>query len=154
WDVLEALARVRLDAAQPSIVVLPFAAGAGDPEEEYFGDGLADEIIVTLAQVTEIRVIARTSAFAFKGQSIDVRRIAALLGVEYVLEGTVRKAGQRVRVTTQLLSASNGSPVWSQRYDRDAPDVFHVQEEIAVAISESLRVNFDTSRTRTPAPVP
>jgi len=151
-DVRAALAHVRADNPQPSIAVLPFAAAADDLEQEYFGDGLADEIISTLARLRELRVIARTSAFAFKGQQIDVRRIGESLGVEYVLEGTVRRLGKRVRVTTHLLSAASGSPVWSERYDRDAADVSSVQEEIARAIGESLRVTFDRSQALAPVP--
>jgi len=134
--------------------VLPFVNATGDPEQEYFADGLAEDIIASLARVPGLRVIARTSAFAFKGHPTDVRRIAASLNVDHVLEGTVRQAGTRTRVITQLLSANTGSTVWSQRYDRDAVDMFALQEEIALAISESLRVEFDPPHARPPDPVP
>jgi len=153
-EVREALTSIVAGNSQPSLAVLPFTNATGDAEQEYFGDGLADEIIVRLAQLPRVRVIARTSAFAFKGQTIDVRRIAESLGVDHVLEGTVRTAGSRIRVTTQLLEAASGSTIWSQSYDQDAADVFSVQEEIARAISESLRVELDTPRARMPDPVP
>jgi serine/threonine-protein kinase len=153
-EAREALARIRAGDPRPSLAVLPFANATGDPEQEYFADGVAEEIIARLAQLSGLRVIARTSAFAFKGHATDVRRIAESLSVDYVLEGAVRKAGSRIRVTIQLLSAATGSTIWSQRYDRDAADTFSVQEEIALAISESLRVELDTPRARTPDPVP
>jgi TolB-like protein len=123
-----------------SIAVLPFENMSGDKENEYFSDGLAEEIINLLAKVPELKVIARTSAFAFKGRHEDVRRIAAALGVTSVLEGSVRKSGSRVRVTAQLISATDGSHLWSERYDRQLEDVFALQDEIAAAITSELRV--------------
>ncbi len=125
---------------QPSIAVLPFANMSADPDQEYFSDGLAEEIINALAQVRGLKVIARTSAFAFKGQNTDVRRIAETLGGATVLEGSVRKAGHRIRVTAQLITARDGSHLGSQRYDRDLEDIFAVQDEIAVAIADALKV--------------
>jgi serine/threonine-protein kinase len=125
---------------RPSIAVLPFANMSGDPEQEYFSDGLAEEILNALVRVPGLKVIARTSAFAFKGQNVDVRRIAQALGVNHVLEGSVRKAGQRVRVTAQLIAASDGSHLWSERYDRDLADVFAIQDEIAQAIARELQI--------------
>ena len=125
---------------QPSIAVLPFANMSADPDQEYFSDGLAEEIINALAQVRGLKVIARTSSFAFKGQNTDVRRIAETLGVATVLEGSVRKAGHRIRVTAQLITARDGSHLWSQRYDRNLEDIFAVQDEIAVAIADALKV--------------
>ena len=92
-------------------------------DNEYFSDGLAEEVINRLAQASDLKVIARTSAFAFRGQNIDIRRIAETLGVTHVLEGSVRKAGNRIRVTSQLISAADGSHLWSQRYDRELEDV-------------------------------
>jgi TolB-like protein/predicted Ser/Thr protein kinase/Tfp pilus assembly protein PilF len=124
----------------PSIAVLPFANMSGDKENEYFSDGLAEEILNALAQVPGLRVIARTSAFAFKGQNTDIRRIAETLGVVNILEGSVRKAGDRIRVTAQLINAADGSHLWSQRYDRELKDVFAVQDEIAAAIAAALQV--------------
>jgi eukaryotic-like serine/threonine-protein kinase len=130
-------------AAGPSIVVLPFANMSRDPDDEYFGDGLAEEIINALAQIPGLKVIARTSAFAFKGQNTDVRRIAEAVGVTTVLEGSVRRSGSRLRVTAQLITAADGTHVWSQRYDREMADVFDVQDEIAQAIAGALQVKLD-----------
>ena len=126
--------------AKASIAVLPFEDLSGDKENEYFSDGLAEEIINLLAKVPDLKVIARTSAFAFKGKHEDIRRIAAALGVTSVLEGSVRKSGNRVRVTAQLISAADGSHLWSERYDRQLADVFALQDEIATAITAALKV--------------
>ena len=113
----------------PSIAVLPFANLSGDKENEYFSDGLAEEIITELTRIPGLKVIARTSAFAFKGRNEDVRRIAEALGVTKVLEGSVRRAGDRIRVTAQLISAADGTHMWSERYDRSMADVFAIQDE-------------------------
>jgi eukaryotic-like serine/threonine-protein kinase len=132
----------------PSIAVLPFANMSRDPDDEYFSDGLAEEIINALTQVPDLKVIARTSAFAFKGQNTDVRRVAEALGVTSILEGSVRKAGNRIRVTAQLITASDGSHLWSQRYDRELEDVFAVQDEIATAIAGALKVKLAVAPRR------
>jgi TolB-like protein len=124
----------------PSIAVLPFANISGDKEQEYFSDGLAEEIINALARLPTLKVVARTSAFAFRGQNTDIRRIAETLGVAHILEGSVRRAGQRIRVTAQLITARDGLHLWSERYDRELADVFAVQDEISAAISEALKV--------------
>ncbi len=124
---------------QPSIAVLPFANMSRDADDEYFSDGLAEEIINALTQVPGIKVIARTSAFAFKGKNEDIRRIAEALGVTNVLEGSVRRAGNRLRVTAQLIHAADGTHLWSQRYDRELTDVFALQDEIAAGIVTALR---------------
>jgi TolB-like protein len=124
----------------PSIAVLPFANMSGDKEQEYFSDGLAEEIINALANIAGLRVIARTSAFAFKGQNTDIREIARTLGVAHLLEGSVRRSGNRIRVTAQLITASNGSHIWSERFDRELTDIFAVQDGIAAAISAALKV--------------
>jgi len=124
----------------PSIAVLPFANLSRDPDDEYFSDGLAEEIINALAQVAGLKIIARTSAFAFKGRNEDIRKIAETLGVSNVLEGSVRRAGNRLRVTAQLIKAEDGTHLWSQRFDREMTDVFGVQDEIAAAIAEALQV--------------
>jgi serine/threonine-protein kinase len=124
----------------PSIAVLPFANLSRDPDDEYFSDGLAEEIINALAQVEGLKIIARTSAFAFKGRNEDIRKIAETLGVSNVLEGSVRRAGNRLRVTAQLIQAADGTHLWSQRFDREMTDVFGVQDEIAAAIAEALQV--------------
>jgi TolB-like protein len=126
--------------ARPSIAVLPFENMSGDKENDYFSDGLAEEIINLLAKVPDLKVIARTSAFAFKGRHEDVRQIAMALGVSTVLEGSVRKAGDRIRVMAQLITAVDGSHLWSERYDRQLADVFAVQDEIAAAITGALQV--------------
>jgi serine/threonine-protein kinase len=125
---------------QPSIAVLPFANMSADKENEYFSDGLAEEILNLLAKIPGLKVIARTSAFAFRGKEQDVRKIAETLGVSNVLEGSVRRAGNRVRVTAQLINAADGSHLWSERYDRDMNDIFAIQDEISQAISEALKV--------------
>ena len=123
-----------------SIAVLPFVNMSGDPENEYFSDGLSEELINALVMVDGLKVAARTSAFAFRGQERDVREIGSELGVEHVLEGSVRKAGDRVRITAQLIHAEDGFHLWSETYDRQLDDIFAVQEEIAAAISEQLEL--------------
>jgi serine/threonine-protein kinase len=134
------------DEESPSIAVLPFADMSPGRDHEWFSDGLAEEIINALAHIRGLRVIARTSAFAFKGKQHDIRHIASALGVTTVLEGSVRTAGSRIRVTTQLVSAADGGHLWSERYDRDLTDVFAIQDEIAHAIGEALRVTLSTPK--------
>jgi len=124
----------------PSIAVLPFANMSDDKEQDYFSDGLAEEIINLLAQIPGLKVIARTSAFAFRGKEQDIRGIAEALGVSTVLEGSVRRSGSRIRVTAQLINAADGSHLWSERYDRGLSDIFAVQDEISAAIAKALRV--------------
>jgi serine/threonine-protein kinase len=126
--------------ATPSIAVLPFTNIGGDRENEYFSDGLADEIINGLAKLENLKVIARTSAFAFKDRKEDVRRIGELLGVAHILEGSVRRAGQRIRVTAQLVRSTDGSQLWSERFDREMADIFDLQDEITGIIVETLKV--------------
>jgi serine/threonine protein kinase/Flp pilus assembly protein TadD len=130
----------------PSLAVLPFANLSGDKENEYFSDGLAEDIIDALTQVPGLRVMARTSAFAFRGKEQDVRKIGAELNVEHILEGSVRRAGNRIRVTAQLVKASDGYHLWSQRFDREMTDVFAIQDEISQAIVEKLRVRLSADR--------
>ena len=113
---------------------------SADKDEDYFSDGLAEEIINLLAQASGLKVIARSSAFAFRGKDEDVRKIAQALDVTHVLEGSVRRAGGRIRVTAQLISAADGGSVWSERYDREMRDVFALQDDIAEAIAKALRV--------------
>ncbi len=131
---------------QASIAVLPFANLSADKENEYFSDGLAEDIIDALTQVPGLRVMARTSAFAFRGKEVDVREIGARLNVEHILEGSVRRAGNRIRVTAQLVKASDGYHLWSQRFDREMTDVFAIQDEISQAIVEKLRVRLAGDR--------
>jgi TolB-like protein/Flp pilus assembly protein TadD len=125
---------------QPSVAVLPFANMSADPEQEYFCDGMAEEIINALAQLPGLRVVARTSAFAFKGEKRDVREVGAKLNVGAVLEGSVRKAGNRLRITAQLINVTDGYHLWSERFDRELEDVFAIQDEISLAIAERLKV--------------
>jgi serine/threonine-protein kinase len=129
-------------STQPSIAVLPFANLSADKENEYFSDGLAEEIINALTRIPGLKVTARTSAFAFRGKDQDIRRIAEALDVKTVLEGSVRRAGNRIRVTAQLINASDGYHLWSERYDGEMADVFAVQDEIATAIAKALEVKF------------
>ena len=130
---------------RPSIAVLPFVNMSGDKEQEYFSDGLAEEIINALTHISGLKVIARTSAFAFKDKQEDIRRIAEVLGVANILEGSVRKAGDRIRVTAQLVTAADGSHLWSERYDRDLTDIFAIQDEIATAIAKALQVELSVT---------
>ena len=125
-----------------SIVVLPFLNMSADPENEYFADGMTEEIIDALAQIPELRVVARTSAYCFKGKHIDLRVVGEQLRVRTVLEGSVRRAGNRLRVTAQLVNTANGFHLWSERYDREIKDVFAIQEEIARAIAQRLATTF------------
>src|SRR5262245_31874786 len=123
-----------------SIAVLPFVNMSSDKEQDYFSDGLSEELLNLLAQVPQLRVIARTSSFSFKGKEVDVSTIAKALNVANVLEGSVRKSGDTVRITAQLIRASDSSHLWSQAYDRQMTDVFKVQDEIAAAVVEQLKV--------------
>jgi adenylate cyclase len=119
---------------KPSIAVLPFANMSGDSEQEYFADGITEDIITELSRFRTIFVIARNSSFAFKGKSVDIPEVAQQLGVQYVLEGSIRKAGRRVRITAQLIDASTGAHVWADRYDREFTDIFELQDELTRAI--------------------
>jgi len=123
---------------KPSIAVLPFDNMSGDPEQEYFADGIAEDILTGLSRVRWLFVISRNSTFAYKGQKLDVKRVAKELGVRYVLEGSVRKAGQRVRVTTQLIDAAVNHQVWAERYDRKLDELFDLQDEITATILGTL----------------
>jgi TolB-like protein len=135
----------------PSIAVLPFTDMSRDKENEYFSDGLAEEIINKLTRVPGLKVIARTSAFSFKGKQKDIREIAQALGVTNILEGSVRRAGSRLRIIAQLVAAADGSHLWSEAYDREMADIFTVQDEIAQAISSALQVRL-SGRPRQYAP--
>ncbi|MCE9633303.1 MAG: adenylate/guanylate cyclase domain-containing protein [Methylophilales bacterium] len=125
---------------KPSIAVLPLDNMSNDPEQEYFSDGLTEDIITDLSKVSGLFVIARNSTFVYKKQSVDLRRVGAELGVKYVLEGSVRKGGDRVRITVQLIEAATGSHVWAERYDRVLTDIFDVQDEMTRTIVEALEV--------------
>ena len=132
--------------SSPSIAVLPFANLSADKENEYFSDGLAEEIINALTKVPGLRVPARTSSFAYRGKEMDVGEIGARLKVGHVLEGSVRKAGERIRVTAQLINVADGYHLWSERYDRELSDVFAIQDEIAQAIVDKLCVRLVRQR--------
>ncbi len=124
----------------PSIAVLPFASMSDDPEQEYFADGLVEDIITTLSKLAGLRVIARNSAFVYKGKAVDIREAAKQLGVRYVLEGSVRKSGNRIRITAQLIDADSDSHVWAERYDRAIGDIFAVQDEITLVLATEMQV--------------
>ena len=124
----------------PSIAVLPFANLSADPDQEYFCDGLAEELINALARLDGLRVVARTSAFHFKGEAPDLREVGRKLGVKTVLEGSVRKSGDRLRINAQLINAEDGYHLWSERYDREMHDVFAVQDDISHAVVDKLKV--------------
>jgi TolB-like protein/Tfp pilus assembly protein PilF len=124
-----------------SIAVLPFADMSESQDQEYFSDGLSEEILNLLAQIRDLKVIGRTSSFAFKGRNEDLRTIGDTLGVAYLLEGSVRKAGDDLRITAQLIEAESGAELWSQRYDRKLENVFAIQSEIAASIAEALKIN-------------
>ena len=128
------------DDPRPSLAVLPFADMSPDGDHEYFSDGMTEEILNVLAKVTELRVAARTSAFAYKGRDMDLRLVGDSLGVGYLVEGSVRKDGERLRITAQLIDAADGSHLWSDSYNRTLNDVFAIQTEIAEAIAGALRV--------------
>ena len=134
------LAAATTRPAGPSIAVLPFANMSADPDQEYFCDGMAEELISAFARIKGLSVAARTSAFLFKGQKVDVRQIGERLMVATVLEGSVRKMGNRLRIAAQLMNVHNGYQIWADRYDRNIDDVFAIQDEIAHAITESLKV--------------
>ena len=123
-----------------SVCVLPFVNMSGDMEQEYFSDGISEDITTDLSKVSALEVIARNTAFMFKGQSVDVTEIARKLGVSHILEGSVRKAGNRVRITAQLIDGHKGGHVWAERYDRDLTDIFAIQDEISKAIVTALKL--------------
>ena len=123
-----------------SICVLPFANMSGDPEQEYFSDGISEDIITDLSKVSALSVIARNTAFGFKGKSPNVKEVAHQLGVSHILEGSVRKAGGRVRITAQLIDGAAGDHVWAERYDRELTDIFALQDEISQAIVKALKL--------------
>jgi adenylate cyclase len=125
---------------KPSIAVLPFVNLSGDPEQEYFSDGLTDEIIATLSSVPKLFVIARNSTFTYKGKPVKVQQVSEELGVRYVLEGSVKKAGDRIRITAQLIDALSGHHLWAKQYDRNLDDIFAVQDEITKKIITAMQV--------------
>ncbi|QCK14284.1 hypothetical protein DCC35_05755 [Mangrovivirga cuniculi] len=127
---------------QKSIAVLPFENLSSDPENEYFSDGMTEEIINALSKIEGLEVTARTSTFVFKNIKKDIRHIGNELGVELVLEGSVRKSGNRVRITTQLIRTDNGFHIWSENFDRQLDDIFSLQDDVSLLIAEKIRENF------------
>jgi adenylate cyclase len=125
---------------KPSIAVLPFQNMSGDPEQDYFCDGLVEDIITTLSKLAGLQVIARNSSFVYKGRSVDVRDVAKQLCVRFVLEGSVRKSGNRIRITAQLIDATDGTHVWAERYDRAVDDIFSIQDEITLVLATEMQV--------------
>lgn len=130
---------------KPSIAVLPFANMSGDPEQEYFSDGITEDLITDLSKISGLFVIARNSSFAYKGKSVDVHHVARELGVRFVLEGSVRRAGQRVRINAQLIDVNTGAHIWADRYDGDMDDIFALQDEINEKIVSALKVSLTAS---------
>jgi adenylate cyclase len=123
---------------KPSIAVLPFTIMSSDPEQEFFADGIAEDVITALSRYPSLFVIARNSSFTYKDRAVDVKQIGRDLGVRYVLEGSLRKAGNRIRVSAQLVEAETGNHVCAERYDRDLTDIFAVQDEITEAVTIAI----------------
>jgi TolB-like protein/DNA-binding winged helix-turn-helix (wHTH) protein len=136
----------RTDADLPSIAVLPFANLSPDRDQDFFADGLSEELLTALGRLNGLRVIGRTSSFSFKGKNEDVRRVAATLGVQHVLEGSVRRDGNRLHITAELVDAANGTQLWAETYDRKLGDVFAIQREIADSVAATLRLAFRPGR--------
>jgi len=125
---------------KPSIAVLPFTNMSGDPNQEYFSDGLTEQIINGLSKITNLLVLARNSTFAYKGKSVKVQQIGKELGVRYVVEGSVQRAGDRVRITAQLIDTTTGYHLWSENYDREITDIFALQDEITLKLMETINI--------------
>ncbi len=139
---------------KPSIAVLPFDNMSGDPEQEYFTDGITEDIITDLSKVSGLLVIARNSSFTYKGKSVDIRAVGRELGVRTVLEGSIRRAGNRIRITAQLIDAVTGGHVWAERFDRDLTDIFEVQDEVTRHIVDALKVQLTPSEAERIADTP
>jgi adenylate cyclase len=137
--------------ATASIAVLPFTNMSGEAEQEYFSDGISEDIITDLSKIAGLIVIARNSSFTYKGRAVDVRTVGRELGVQSVLEGSIRRAGNRVRITAQLIDASNGGHLWADRYDRDLTDIFAVQDDVTHRIVDALKVTLSPSEKERPA---
>jgi TolB-like protein len=135
----------------PTIAVLPFLDLAGDKDNEYFADGLADEMITALTRIDGLRVIARTSSFAFRGHDQDIRKIASSLGATAILEGSVRRSGNRIRVAAQLINAADGCHIWAERYDRELTELFAIQEEVSQSVMNALQAHL--AGKAAPAPI-
>ena len=132
---------------KPSIAVLPFQNMSGDPEQEYFADGITEDVITDLSKIGGLLVIARNSSFAYKGKSVDIRVVARELGVRSVLEGSIRRVGNRVRITAQLIDAETGGHLWADRFDRELSDIFAVQDEVTRRIVDALKIKLSPSES-------
>ena len=141
-------------AGRPSVAVLPFTNMSGDAEQDYFADGISEDIITDLSKVSGLFVVARNSAFTYKGKSVKVQQVSRDLDVRYVLEGSVRKANSRVRISAQLVDGNSGGHLWADRYDRDLTDIFGVQDEIAHSIVDALKVRLLPQESRAILKVP
>ena len=139
---------------KPSIAVLPFANMSGDPEQEYFADGMVEEIITALSRIRWLFVIARNSSFTYKGRAVDVKQVGRELGVRYVLEGSVRRAGGRVRITAQLIDAVAGTHLWADRFDGSFEDVFDLQDKVAVSVAGVIEPALQAAEIRRSAERP
>jgi len=143
-----AVSETPVDSGRPAVAVLPFANLSGDPEQDYFSDGLTEDIITSLAAWHYFPVISRNSSFVFRGQAVDVKRVARELGARYVLEGSVRKGGERLRITAQLIDAETDHHIWAERYDRSLEDMFALQDEIAQRIAATLAPELEKAEGR------
>src|ERR1700751_5438881 len=139
---------------KPSIAVLPFANMSGDPEQDYFADGMVEEIIIALSRIRWLFVIARNSSFTYKGQAVDVKQVGRELGVHYVLEGSVRKGGNRVRITGQLIDAETGAHLWADRFDGSLEDVFDLQDRVAIEVAGVIEPALQAAEVRRSAARP
>src|SRR6185312_14379575 len=137
--------------AQKSIAVLPLLNESGNPQDEYFSDGLSEELIAALAQIRELKVIGRSSSFRFKERKEETKTIGEKLGVATLLEGTVRKQGERVRIVAELVNVADGIELWTRTFDRELKDIFAVQQEIAAAVASSLKTRVLGSEQRSAA---
>jgi len=133
---------------KPSLAVMPFQNMSGDPEQEYFADGMVEEIITALSRIRWLFVIARNSSFTYKGQAVDVKQVGCELGVRYVLEGSVRKAGQRVRIAAQLIDAATGAHLWADRFDGSLEDVFDLQDKVASSVAGVIEPTLQEAEIR------
>ncbi|MGH6739219.1 MAG: winged helix-turn-helix domain-containing protein, partial [Bradyrhizobium sp.] len=133
--VLESVKPRMSDPEGPSIAVLPFTNMSGDPEQDYFADGMAEDITTALSRCSGLFVIARNSSFTYKGQAVDIRRVGRELGVNYVLEGSVRRGGERLRISGQLIDATSGVHLWADRFDGSTEDVFTLQDQVAISVA-------------------
>jgi adenylate cyclase len=133
---------------KPSIAVLPFQNMSGDPEQEYFADGMVEEITTALSRIRWLFVIARNSSFTYKGHAIDVKQVGRDLGVRYVLEGSVRKAANRVRITPQLIDAGTGAHLWADRFDGSLEDVFELQDQVAASVAGVIEPTLQAAEIR------